>query len=317
MKFKVTPKQSGERVDKFLAKKLKKFSRSQLQKLIKEGNIAVNGKKISAHYQLKTGDSIKIVKTQASRAPIENIGIVATKWPEIEIIDDTPGYIVANKPPSLITHGAPHIKEKTLADLILKKYPQIKKVGDDPNRPGIVHRLDKEASGLIILAKTQASFLNLKKQFKERTIRKEYIALIYGKIKKDSGEIIFPIRRAVSGHKMAALPLTTRGGKNIEGRQAMTEFEVIKRYINYTLVKLSIKTGRTHQIRAHLSAYGHPIVGDNLYSTKKTRGLNKKLGLGRIFLVASELSFMNLAGEKKDYKIDLPEELKNLLKIIK
>jgi 23S rRNA pseudouridine1911/1915/1917 synthase len=315
--MKITKKQSGERIDKFLAKKLKKFSRSQLQKLIKEGNITVNDKKISPHYQLKTGDSIKIVKMQTSRAPIKNIELVTAKRPEIEIIDDAPEYIVINKPAGLITHGAPHIQEKTLADLILKKYPQIKKVGDDPNRPGIIHRLDKEVSGLAVIAKTSNSFSNLKKQFKERLVKKEYIALVYGKIKKDSGEINFPIKRAASGHKMAAVPLTTKGGKNIEGRRAVTEFEVMKRYLNYTLVKLTIKTGRTHQIRTHLAAYGHPVVGDSLYGTKKTRELNKKLGLGRIFLVAVKLSFLNLKGEKKDYKIDLSEELKNLLKTIK
>lgn len=317
MRIKITAKQTCQRIDKFLAIKLKKFSRSQLQKLIKKGNITVNDKKISPHYQLKIGDSIKILKMQTSHAPIKNVERVTVKRPEIEIIHDTPEYIIINKPAGLIMHSAPHIMEKTLADLILKKYPQIKKVGDDPNRPGIIHRLDKEVSGLVAMAKTSESFSNLKKQFKERLVKKEYIALVYGKIKKDSGEIIFPIMRAASGHKMAALPLIIKGNRDIRGKQAITEFKIIKKYLNYTLVKLSIKTGRTHQIRVHLSAYGHPIVGDNLYSTKKTRELNKKLGLGRIFLVAVKLSFKDLAGAEKTYKIEPPEELKNLLKIIK
>ncbi len=167
------------------------------------------------------------------------------------------------------------------------------------------------------MAKTSESFSNLKTQFKKKLIKKEYVALVYGKIKKENGVIDFPIKRAVLGHKMAALPLTAKGGKNMEGRRAVTEFEVIKRYINYTLAKLTIKTGRTHQIRVHLSAYGYPIAGDNLYGTKKTRALNKKLGLGRIFLVAVKLSFKDLAGAEKTYKIQLPEKIKNLLDIIK
>ena len=116
---------------------------------------------------------------------------------------------------------------------------------------------------------------------------------------------------------MAALPLTIKGNRDIRGKQAITEFKIIKKYLNYTLLKLSIKTGRTHQIRVHLAAYGHPVVGDNLYSTKKTRELNKKLGLGRIFLVAVKLSFKDLAGAEKTYTIELPEKIKNLLDIIK
>lgn len=236
---------------------------------------------------------------------------------ELKIISDTQEYLVINKPAGLIAHGAEHIKEKTLADLILKKYPAIARAGEDKNRPGIVHRLDKDASGLMVIAKTPASFKNLKKQFQERKIGKKYLALVYGQIKKDEGEINFPIRRSSKGYKMAALPLTNKGEKSEEGREALTFFRVKKRFINYTFLEAVIKTGRTHQIRAHLAAYGYPIVGDDLYGTNKNRIKNKKLNLGRIFLVASELSFKDMSGEKQTFKIDLPEELKNLLNIIK
>jgi 23S rRNA pseudouridine1911/1915/1917 synthase len=226
-------------------------------------------------------------------------------------------YLVINKPAGLLVHGADHIQEPTMVDQLLKKYPSLIKVGDDPNRPGLIHRLDKSASGLLVIAKTQKNFDNLKKQFQKRTIGKYYTALVYGQIAKDEGKINFPIKRSSRGYKMAALPLVAKGTANTEGRQAITEFEVVKRFINYTLLKIKTKTGRTHQVRVHLSAYGHPIVGDDLYGTRKTKEKNRKLKLGRIFLVADELSFVDLHKEKKEFKIKLPPELRIFLKQIK
>lgn len=226
-------------------------------------------------------------------------------------------FIVINKPAGLLTHGADHIYEPTLVDQLLKDYPGITKVGEDPSRPGIMHRLDRLASGLLVVAKTPDSFDNLKKQFQARTIIKEYTALVYGKIDKDEGIIDFPIERSAKGYKMAAKPKTVKGEEYTNGKRAITEFRVIKQYINFTFLKLKIKTGRTHQIRAHLSAYGHPIVGDDLYSTKKTREQNKKLDLGRFFLIADKLSFTDLGGEQHSFSIDLPEELPKFLQRIK
>ncbi|MCX6798092.1 MAG: RNA pseudouridine synthase, partial [Candidatus Falkowbacteria bacterium] len=210
--------------------------------------------------------------------------------------------------------------------------PEIKNVGDDPMRPGIVHRLDKEVSGLMVIAKNQLSFENLKKQFKKREINKEYIALVYGKIEPEEGEINFPIRRAQSGYKMAALPIMNSGliekkrlsgrdaGTNealLKSREALSLFKVIKRFINYTLLQVRIKTGRTHQIRVHFAAYGHPLVGDNLYSTKKTRVKNKKLNLGQVFLFSKRLAFSDLAGKTQEFELDLSPELKVFLEKIR
>ncbi len=234
-----------------------------------------------------------------------------------KLIEENEEYIVINKPAGLLTHGAPHIKEKTLVEQILKDYPDIAKVGDDPERPGIMHRLDKLASGIIVLARTMDSFDNLKSQFKNRTVKKDYTALVFGKIQKDEDEINFPIKRSTKGFKMAAIPSTNHGQENIEGRKAISKFVITTRFINYTLLNVKIKTGRTHQIRVHLAAYGHPIVGDDLYGTKKTRIKNKKLNLERIFLHAHKLSFKNLAGEIKEYEIKLPKDLKDFLAIVK
>jgi 23S rRNA pseudouridine1911/1915/1917 synthase len=226
-------------------------------------------------------------------------------------------FIVINKPAGLLVHGAKHITENNLTDELLKKFPEIAKVGDDPERPGLMHRLDKLASGLMVIARTQDSFNNLKKQFQERQVQKIYTALVYGQIDKDEGEIDFPIERSVKGYKMAALPRTKNGKVNINGRAAITEFFVLQKFINYNLIQVKIKTGRTHQIRVHLAAYDHPLVGDDLYGTSKTKIKNKKLGTQRIFLVATELAFSDLSGENHHFQIELPEEFDNFLKRIK
>jgi 23S rRNA pseudouridine1911/1915/1917 synthase len=222
-------------------------------------------------------------------------------------------YLVVNKPAGLLTHGASHIKEKSLADFLLEEYPGLARVGEGPDRPGMMHRLDKLVSGILVIAKTPDSYSNLKEQFQARIIDKNYTALVYGSVDKDEGEIKFPIERSTRGFKMAALPLTVGGEKNESGRRAVTEFRVMKRLINYTLLEVRIKTGRTHQIRVHLSAYGCPIAGDDLYGTKKTRIKNKKFGLERIFLHAHRLAFDDLSGERKEYTADLPDDFMEFL----
>ncbi len=247
-------------------------------------------------------------------------------FPEIIFADKN--YLVINKPAGLAVHEGGNLKEKTLADFLIERYPEIKKVGDDPIRPGIVHRLDKDVSGLMVIALTQESFEDLKKQFQSREINKDYLALVYGRVSKDCDEINFPIKRSRDGYKMAALPLNSlelltrhtpknRDQGNIAGvfnsKEAITEFKVIKRFVNYTYLDVKIKTGRTHQIRVHFFAYGYPLVGDPLYNTKKTKVKNQKLNLGRVFLVAYKLSFKSLDGEKKDFKIKLPTELESFL----
>ena len=244
------------------------------------------------------------------------------------IIFEDKDCLVINKQAGLPVHGGGNITGATLADLLIEKYPEIKNVGDDQTRPGIVHRLDKEVSGLMVIAKNQPSFENLKKQFKKREINKEYIALVYGKLQNDEGEINFPIKRASTGHKMAAMPIqvidllsrktpTTRDRGNISGsfkaREALTTYKTLQKFVNFTLLKVKIKTGRTHQIRVHFYAYGNPLVGDTLYNTKKTKLKNEKLKLGRIFLMACHLSFKDLNGEKKDFILELGDDLKKFL----
>ncbi|MFC1678406.1 RluA family pseudouridine synthase [Patescibacteria group bacterium] len=232
---------------------------------------------------------------------------------KVEIVFENNNYLVINKPAGLLVHGAGHIKEPSLIDELEKKYPEITKVGEDPNRPGIIHRLDKLVSGLMVIARSQEAFENLKQQFQKRTIKKYYTALVFGKIIADEGEINFPIDRSPKGHKMMALAPTVKGETNPQGKAAITKYIVKKRFINYTLLKLRIITGRTHQIRVHLAAFGHPVVGDDLYGNKKAKSKNQKLETKRIFLVADELEFMSLDGQEKKFSIKLPHELNNFL----
>ncbi|MCK9438712.1 RNA pseudouridine synthase [Patescibacteria group bacterium] len=306
----------------------------------------------------------------------------------IQIISDQKDYLIINKPAGLIAHGGKGIKEKTLSDWLIENYPEIAKVGDDPERPGIVHRLDKEASGLMLIPKNNEAFEFFKNQFKNRKIKKEYLALVYGKIEKEYGVIDFPIKRSSQGFKMAAIPSPknenelellrsgrgeyanyleeynkinqegetkneeeaeinkenkteketegaqgdvgekteekkmnnrARGGlKALEkSRQAITEFKVVKKFINFTLVRAIIKTGRTHQIRVHFFAYGHPLLGDNLYSNKKSKIKNQKIKPGRIFLIADTLGFKDLNGDWQEFKIEMDENLEGILDRIK
>lgn len=302
-KYLITETSAGRRLDIWLAETIAQ-SRNQAQHLIERGQILVNQRLVSAHYIIKAGDTIEISKKKSTKINQEEKNINPDElFARIEIIKDTDDYIVINKPAGLIMHQASDATEPTVVDWFLRQYSLARSVGEDPERPGIIHRLDKEVSGLVVLAKRQTMFDNVKQQFQQRTIKKKYIALVHGAGLPDEGNINFLIERSSQGHKMAAKPLSQTG------KTAISMFTVKERFHNYTLVEVQIKTGRTHQIRAHFSAYGHPVVGDDLYASKKIRLLNKKLNLGRIFLVAVELAFTDLHGEQQAFSIPLPKEL--------
>lgn len=327
--FKIAKEDEGKRLDLFLKEKYSALpaqaglSRSFLQKKIKEGNIMVNGEISSVHRFLKENDIIEIgnLKLEIGKEGEEgeegkekNLEIKKLRNYKLDIIAETDDYLIINKPCGLIIHpvkpplapvcaGRHPCKrgEATLADILIEKYPDIKNVGEYPERPGIVHRLDKDVSGVMAIAKTQDMFLYLKNQFQERTIKKEYIALVYGNISQPDGIINFPIARSEKdGVKMAARPLSQGG------REAITEFTVLKNLAKWTLLSVQIKTGRMHQIRVHLNAYGHPVVGDNTYKPKK---LKPTLKFGnRLMLHSWKLGFTDLDGGWKEFEAPLPEE---------
>ena len=222
-----------------------------------------------------------------------------------KIIYDDKNFLALNKPSGLLVHSTKISKELTLVDWLLKHYPDVKNVGDEPKiRPGIVHRLDRDTSGVILVARNQKYFEYLKNLFQNRQIKKTYLALVYGEIKSKIGTIEKPISL-----KPGSVKRTIWKGKM--EKEAITEYKLVKFLKGFSLVRVYPKTGRTHQIRIHLASIGHPIVGDNLYGPK----INP-LGLNRLFLHAESLEFPVSEGRKIKVEAELPEELKEILDIL-
>jgi 23S rRNA pseudouridine1911/1915/1917 synthase len=307
MKITIKTTDKLERIDKLIAEKFPKLSRSFIQKEIKKGNILVNKKEINPRYKVLVGDIVDIKNIDQPKPDISPNNKVKFK-----IIEEDKNFIVIDKPAGLITHPSDSVHEPTLVNGLLAKFPEIEKVGEDKLRPGIVHRLDRDVSGLMVIAREQKMFEYLKKQFQERTITKQYIALVHGLVtEEEEGVIDTPIGRSVSkSGKMAAHTEEFDGDK-----QAKTEYKVIERIKNYTLILATIHTGRTHQIRVHLNSIEHPVVGDTLYTNKR---INTKhaASLGRLFLHATILGFNDLSDKKKEYESKLPKDLKDFLKTL-
>ncbi|MBU1289696.1 RluA family pseudouridine synthase [Patescibacteria group bacterium] len=223
----------------------------------------------------------------------------------LKIIYENDDFLVLEKPADLTVHPVKPEQKNTLADLIVARYPEIKGVGEDPLRPGIVHRLDKDTSGLMVVAKNNQSFNYLKKQFQDRKVEKEYLALVVGKIKDKKGTITKSISQSKKDHKKRSALL---GEKS---KPAWTEYEVLEYYKQYTLVKAMPKTGRTHQIRIHLASIGYPIAGDKQYKFKRQPCPKN---LSRQFLHSYYLKFQTTDGKMIAFKSELPQDLKEVLK---
>ncbi len=317
----ITDKTAGQRLDMFLTEKLK-LSRSQAQKLVSDGLILVNnvaptktGKKLSINDTIEFLPAKKIEKTLTSKSK-HQISEPSFTIKDIKIIAETPDYFVVEKPAGMLTHSTEKGETDSLAELMSKKYPALKKVGEDPIRPGIVHRLDKEASGLIVVARTQKMFNHLKDQFKNRTIDKKYSVLVHGVVSKDFDNITFRLSRSETSDRMAAIPTMHKGLTNESGKDALTEYDVVKRFINFTLLDVKIHTGRMHQIRVHMLAYNHPVVCDSIYFQKK-RKKKWDTKLGRLFLHCTNLGFTDLDGERQNFSSTLPPTLANFLEHLK
>jgi len=225
---------------------------------------------------------------------------------QIKIVYEDSDILILDKPSGLLTHPKnKNDQSESVISWLLKNRPSIKDVGDDKIRPGIVHRLDKETSGLLLITKNQKSFEYLKGLFQKREIKKTYIALVHGQLKNKRGVIEMPLGKL--GTKQ-----TTRihGKKELKEKSAITEYGVLKEYADYSLLEITPKTGRTHQIRVHLKSIGHPVVCDPLYAGKK---LICPPELGRLFLHAQKLSFVSPTGESLTVETDLPPELENFL----
>ncbi len=290
------------RLDKFLVQKLTRLSRSFIQHAIKAGKVLLNGKRVPVHHFLKPGEvvTVDVAEPETPHA--------LTPAPEVawKLIAETPDYLVVEKPAGVVVHPAAGVHEPTLVEGLLAKYPELAGVGDDPTRPGLVHRLDRDVSGLMVVARTPEMFQCLKEQFQTRTITKQYLALVVGRVTQEEGTINFPLARSRSKHgKMAARPESSG-----DTHEAITHYEVVQHFQQATLLQVTLETGRTHQIRAHLNALGYPLVGDPLYHPKH---LNFRATPGRLFLHAAKLAFNDLTGEHQVFESQLPPELNEFL----
>ncbi|HLD86129.1 hypothetical protein A3H10_00635 [Candidatus Uhrbacteria bacterium RIFCSPLOWO2_12_FULL_46_10] len=298
-KFEVPAEFRDKRLDIFLTAVLK-LTRSQVQKMIRKGLVKVNDKTPSVHHWLKEGDEICV--EERMMAPK-----ISPQEPPLDIAAETNDYMVIIKPVGVITHPAAGSSALALTDVLVKHNPGMALVGE-ASRPGIVHRLDRDVGGLLVVAKTQKMYDELQRQFKERLVKKKYTALVEGVVPQAEGVLDFVMARSKTyPGRMAARP------KGQEGRVAETCYTVIKKFPHRTLLELELVTGRTHQIRAHLKAFRHPIVGDKLYGTRKKNAKKPVSDLNHPFLQATTLGFFDLNGEWQEFTVPLESELQNFL----
>lgn len=298
--YKVTPESRGERLDTYISLRCD-ITRSYLQKLIKQGFVTVNRRVEKTSYKVRTNDFVEIIipdKPEEVLTP-ENI--------PLDIIWEDDQIIAVNKPPHMVVYPAAGNLSGTLMNALIYKCDVLCPVGA-PLRPGVVHRLDKDTSGLIVIAKDRKAYYNLVDQFREREIEKYYMALVFGSLKEKAGEIKRMIGRSSADRKK----MSTRTRR---GKEAVTRFEVIERFKVASLVKVKILTGRTHQIRVHLASIGHPVLGDKTYGRKTSLKFGQKtIQFPRQMLHAYSLKLRHPAkGESMEFTALLPEDMKRAI----
>ena len=280
------------RIDKVLGHFLSDVSRSQLQKWIEDGHVTVNGQSVKTKYKLQVGDMVRIIPEEPQTIDLEPENI------PLDIVYEDDDVIVVNKPAGMVVHPAPGHPSHTLVNALLYHSPLSTINGEF--RPGIVHRIDKDTSGLLMVAKNDLAHRSLAAQLKSKTNQREYVALVHGVIKEEQGTIDAPLCRSKKDRKKQAVVL--------DGRHAVTHFKVLKRYQHYTLVKCRLETGRTHQIRVHMAYIGHPLAGDPLYGPRKTLA-----GPGQ-YLHAGLLGFRHpRSGQEMTFTAPLPDYFTKML----
>jgi 23S rRNA pseudouridine1911/1915/1917 synthase len=285
-----------KRLDHFLRERLPQFSRSRLQGWIEQGRVLVNGAAGKRSYLLKGTERIQV-------RPGELAPLKAT--PEdlpLEVLYEDADVIAINKPAGMVVHTGAGRHSGTLVNAVLHRFGKLSSVGGDL-RPGIVHRLDRFTSGAILIARSDAAHRHLAEQFASRKIEKIYVALVHGRVKSDQGRITTPIAR----DPVRRVRMTARLA---HGRQAITSYQVLKRFDKFTLLEVKIGTGRTHQIRVHLSSLGHPVAGDKLYGAPPSE-------LGRYFLHARQITFTSPStGERITVAAPLAPDIEDYLRTL-
>jgi 23S rRNA pseudouridine1911/1915/1917 synthase len=297
----VTEKHISKRLDIYIAHYEPHISRNRIQTLIKSGLALVDGKQEKPGYKVKLGENITL------ELPERKIHDVLPEQIPLSVLYEDSHIIVLNKPPGLVVHPAPGNYTGTLVNALLYHYGSLPvrsagTEGEARERAGIVHRLDKDTSGVMVVARTQAALRSLSMQFKDRVVRKRYIALVAGVIKKGSGSIEAGLGRHVKERKKISVHTN-------KAREAVTSFIVKERYPKATLVEVEIKTGRTHQIRVHLAHIGHPVLGDRLYGGGKATHFGESI-ITRQMLHAESLSFLHPdTGNPLTFSAPPPEDM--------
>lgn len=292
-------KEKDIRIDVFISQKLSDISRNSVQKLIGDGNVTVNAKEIKANYKVKVNDIIKVLIP-----PPEILDVEAENIP-LDIVYEDDDLAVINKPQGMVVHPAPGHYSGTMVNGLMFHLKNLSTI-NGIMRPGIVHRLDKNTSGLMLVAKNDKSHNYLAKCLKEHSIKRIYYALVEGVIKEDEGEINAPLGRSEKDRKKRAVTV-----KN--SKEAITNYWVVERYSRHTLMKLRLKTGRTHQIRVHMKYIGHPVVGDDIYGSKANKfGLEGQLLHSKIlgFVHPSTKEYMEFESELPDYFLKVLNKIK-------
>ena len=295
----VSEEQAGQRLDHFLVAALDGISRTAVQRMISAGQALVNGRASKAGYLLRSGDTVAISALQSERHAPE----IQPQPTPLAIVYEDQDLLVVNKPAGMVVHPARGHFGDTLLDMLLARYPEMGQFGDS-ERPGIVHRLDKDTSGLLIVAKNMRAQAALVEQMKQHAIIKRYLALVEGVVALDAGSIDAPIGRDPRYRQQMAITTAS-------SREARTHFRIVQRFSRHTLLLLQLETGRTHQIRVHLQAIGYPVVGDPVYGPT---GKHDTLPLSRQFLHAYQLAFNHpITGQRIELEAPLPKDLEQIL----
>lgn len=295
--------EAGERIDKLIAEQLPEYSRSQVQGLIEQELVLVNGNKTKANYKVKKGDVISVTSPEP-----EETELVAENIP-LEILYEDSDVVVVNKPRGMVVHPAAGHRTGTLVNALLYHCKDLSGINGEV-RPGIVHRIDKDTSGLLMVAKNDLAHRHLSAQLKEHTVTRKYLAVVYGVLEHDLGTIDAPIgRHPVHRQQMAVL----RDG----GREAVTHFQVIERLEKHTVAELKLETGRTHQIRVHMDFIGHPLVGDPKYGSQKRNNRYASVIEGQA-LHAQVLGFVHPRTEEYlEFSTEMPAEMERLIDFLR
>jgi 23S rRNA pseudouridine1911/1915/1917 synthase len=294
--------EAGQRLDRYVSRALPAVSRSQVQRLIRQGRVVLDGEKAKPSTLLEPGMRVAV------HIPLEPSGEVLPQSISLDVVYEDADLLVVNKPAGMVVHPSHGHTVGTLVNALLARYPDLD-VGD-AGRPGIVHRLDRDTSGLIVVAKTDEALRHLRSQFKTRRVEKIYLALVYGQPPVPEGVIEAPLGRDPRQRQRMAVVAG--------GRMARTHYRLLENLGEYSLLQVRLETGRTHQIRVHLSWLGIPVAGDRVYGpVRAARRVKEELGLERQFLHAWRLSFERPAGRGRvELEVALPVELQRVLRVL-